>query len=282
MLACFAPRMPSTSRTLAWALAFVVTGGCRPRTPTVAPEPPPGAITTDGALEPVLCGPEHLRLDDYAWAPAYSRVLASLALDDPELGAALVRLGQALDEPRHAFPIELAFGLRQWSWQVPLLRATLDEAGFRPAELAYVRTEDATVAWVFASRCDFELARTRVAAAWDVDVRRTLEAAIGSPRSGSTFAFDVVFLEGERMALVPTGQGSRFVRALHDPRSFEPEPSPTLAESLAALEHGPLRLLVRAGPRGQQGRGSFLDPDAPSDGAPVRSFVDDGHALHDR
>lgn len=242
-----------TARAL--ALVGVVVAACRP---SAAPQPP-HAGTTDApptvepapAEPPVPCGPVGERFDDHAWAPASATTIAAIAIDAPELPAALRALAEHVRASGHGLPIPLAFSLGQWSWQVPVLVATLREAGFAPAELVFVSDDANDSAWVWHSTCDLDEAVARIEAAWSVDARRTVEGVVATPRPPAAdgtpaFPYDVLLLPGQRMAVAPAGRGGAVLERLGRP----PSPAglagtPTTAgRRLDALAPAPVRLVV--------------------------------------
>jgi hypothetical protein len=187
--------------------------------------------------------------------------VASIALDEPALPGALAALAEHVRAPGHGLPIPLAFSLGQWSWQIPVLVATLRQAGFRPAELVLVRDE-VDAAWVWRSTCDLDEAVERIEAAWSVEARRTVEGMIATPRPAAAdgapaFPYDVLLLPGERMALVPAGRGSAMLDRFGRPApalGLSGAPATTAGRRLDALVPAPVRLVVL-------GRG-LLDPTA--------------------
>lgn len=216
---------------LALLAGTLLLGGC-PRTgPPVPPDPVPsdphedtGDIAT-GSADPVQCGSGGERVERYAWLPPSAQAVASIDLGDAQLQPAIERLVEHARGSEHEMPIGLAFALGQWNWQVALVSSTLKRAGYAPAELVYVRMDDGTSAWIWSMACDLDQAVAATEAAWPVRVRRGVSAAIGTPVEGdpestgnTSFPFDVVFLEGERAALVPAGRGASFVQDLVDSR----------------------------------------------------------------
>ncbi|MCA9653839.1 MAG: hypothetical protein H6712_19610 [Myxococcales bacterium] len=268
------PARPLARRMLAlgaWLLA------CRP---TAAPDPPddPGPVDppavspqAEEPLEPEPCGEPGASFEAHAWIPATVPAAASIALDDPDLGAALARLAALTRSDAHGLPIPLAFSLSQWSWQVPTLVATLRQAGFQPAELVFVAGDEADHAWVWASACDLDEAERRIEAAWHLRSRRVVEGVIASPEPAEdpqapAFPYDLLMLPGERFALVPAGRAAAVLR-----RWDRPAPSmglgpaaPGAGPRIDALEPAPVRLVV-------QGR-ALLDPSAETAPESARSF----------
>ena len=197
--------------------------------------------------------------------------MASIDLGDAQLQPALERWVEHARGPEHGMPIGLAFALGQWNWQVPLVASTLQRAGYAPAELVYVRMDDGTSAWIWSMACGLDQAVAATEAAWPVRVRRGVSAAIGTPTqskaetSGNTsFPFDVVFLEGERAALVPAGRGASFVQDLVDSRGPRPGADAAGAHPgavLAQVPQAPIRLVW--------GGRALLDPGRDTTEAPI-------------
>jgi len=213
------------------------------------------------------CGPTGLRLHHYDWVPEDAQVVAALDLQAHQLQSSLDRLAAWARGSGHGLPIDVAFGLGQWNWQVPLVERALRASGFEPAELAYVRTRIGLGAWVWTIACDVEDAKARMERAWGVSVRRTVTGAIGTPIEGSPFAFDVVFLAGERVALTARGRGSELLHPFDD-RSLSTDESARPGRRLERVEGAPIRLVIAS-----QG---LLDPESPLDGPPLRGLqIDD-------
>jgi hypothetical protein len=203
------------------------------REPSAAPSDAPG-------LQP--CGSSDERLDGLAWVPSEARLIALIELNDEELEVALQALRELARHDGHGLPMDVAFGLAHWDFQVPLLRTTLRRAGFEPAELAVLRFDDIGTVWVFGSSCDLDVAIERVESAWNIEVRRTSTGAIGRPRDEHPFAFDVVFLPGDRVAMVPADRGVALTRLVAggSPPGDASRPG-TVVET---LEPAPIRAFV--------------------------------------
>lgn len=253
-------------------LGLVVAGAGCPRTPPVS-DPPAAAtsgatdtsdndsVVSDGAAQRdppeddfVACGPEDARLPNTRFLPPTIRVAILLDTADVDADAARNRLATHARGDGHGLPIELAFAISQWGWQVPALRASLRTVGLVPAHLLYVRTEeDPSGVWLLPHACDLEALRSRTTEAWGLSWRTRVEGAVGSAPEG--FAWDMLALPGDRIALVPAGAGGTWIEKLR------PDPErPSPGKALDVLPPAPIRGVVT----GQ----AFVDPQAttvPSD-----------------
>jgi hypothetical protein len=229
--------------------------GCpRPSGDTAPPDQDPEPATSKApppqAAKP--CGPGKERLGAYAWLPAQAQVVASIDLTAAGSDDAIGLLSEYGRQPDSGLPIDVAFALGQWSWQVPLVQTTLTSAGFDPGELAYVRLPDGASAWLFTSTCDFDTIEANVQQWWGVQVRRTATGAVAVAADPDTkpFAYDVVFMPADRIALVPAGGATAFEQALArrpDPADLTGEASVSAAAVLAELEMAPIRLVIAPG-----------------------------------
>jgi hypothetical protein len=273
-------RGPSArARARRWLGLVALAAACHPAGgPTPPSETRTDGTTTHGAArsddaarsdpapaEPEPCGSVGERFEDHAWVPSSATTVASVQLDAPELPAALQALAEHARAPGHGLPIPLSFSLGGWSWQVPVLVATLRTAGFRPAELVFVGDDGADHAWLWRSTCDLDAAIERIEAAWAVEARRTVEGVVATPRApapGSeapAFPYDVLMLPGERMALVPAGRASAVLDRFSRPRptlGLGGAPLATAGHRIDELDPAPVRIVVL-------GR-ALLDPAAPA------------------
>jgi len=169
-----------------------------------------------------------------------------LRLDHEELDLALSHLA-ALKAP-HPLPIVVAATLSHLETQVDLLRPVLHRAGFDPAELLLVASTQGDLAWVWRSTCDIDIARASVERAWNVRVRRTAGGLVGSPAAPApdAFAFDVLFIPGELVALVPAGRASRVRLWLGGLEAGEPPAGnhPPPGARLDAMQPAPVRVVM--------------------------------------
>jgi hypothetical protein len=218
--------------------------------PTVTPEP----------AAPV-CGAGGERFDDHGFVPVGVRAAARVQLDDPELDASLKALSEAARGDGHGLPIDLAFALGEWSWQVPLVRATLQRAGHRPAELVYLHTSSGVSAWAWPSSCDLDVQRDVAARGWSLTVKPSAYGAVA--RAGDEgFAYDVLYYREAFVAFAPAGRASALAQSLAAVPTGDEGPVPG---ELLGGNDAPIHLVLR-------GR-ALVDPGVEADGAPLRQLV---------
>jgi hypothetical protein len=144
--------------------------------------------------------------------PADARLAASIRLDAADLDAALEHLERLARREDHGLPIMVAFALSQLRLEISLLRAQLESAGFVPNEVVRLSSPDGTPVWMVPITCDLGEAKLRVGSAWNLDLRITSTGTLGEPRPPTNgqpaFPHAVLFLPGERMALVPASAAS--------------------------------------------------------------------------
>ncbi len=227
---------------------------CAPTVVTTPPDPTPvDAAPSEPSppAAPPTCGEPDLVFDEHAWAPIDAPAVASIRLDDPESSASLSALGEFTRGPDHGLPIPLALSLGQWSWQVPLLVTTLHDAGFEPAELTFVASDDGANAWVFRSTCDLDETIERIEDAWGVRTRRSVEGVVGTAPVGAddapVFPYDVLLLPGDRLALVPAGRGSSALARFGRPAAtggLGVTAPQTAGRRVDGIDPAPVRLVV--------------------------------------
>ncbi len=263
----------TTGRGAVFGLALALAGCPRPTTTVDPPSTTTAAgeddddgrveddgVTSDGgdvgdtATEPSACGPVDGRWADTKFLPPTIRVAILLDVTDADADVARDHFATHARADGHGLPIDLAFAVGQWSWQVPALRAALRSVGLSPAHLLYVRTAtEPSGAWLLPHACDLDTLRARTSEAWGLQWRTRVEGAVGTAPSG--FPWDVLALPGDRLALVPAGDAGSWIEAL---QSDAAKPSP--GKELDRLPAAPIRGFVT----GQ----AFVDPQAttiPSD-----------------
>ena len=249
---CGCPRTTTTVDPPTTAAAATTLDGGAATDDAVASETDAGE--TDGAAAFVPCGEVDARWKDLKFLPPTIRVAILLDVANVDADAARERFANHARGEGHGLPIELAFSVGQWSWQVPALRASLRSVGLAPAHLLYVRTEkDPSGAWLLPHACDLDELKARTTEAWGLSWRTRVEGALGSAPTG--FAWDVLALPGDRIAFVPAGGGGAWTEAL------QPDPGrPSPGKEIDVLPDAPIRGFVT----GQ----AFVDPRAttiPSD-----------------
>ncbi len=238
-------------RTLAvalWVPLLAALPGC-PH-PDPSPDPAHPASAPEPASAPAsipACGPADQRFATLGWMPADARAAAVVRLDDPQLADALALVGAGARDAERQLPIRVAFSVGQWTWQVPLLRSTLAQAGFAPRQLAYVALPDGTTIWAWPSGCDLETTTENLRAAWGLELRTTPYGAVAvaprRPDGGPTFAYDFVIWGASFAALVPAGRAGSVTQQLAD-RGGDPLRE-RLGSALERLQPAPIRMAIR-------------------------------------
>ncbi|MEM7156408.1 MAG: hypothetical protein AAF799_26380 [Myxococcota bacterium] len=248
--------MPRGTAASGWCMGLAVAASllaCHPgssgTTTAPTPEPAPTEPEPDPDPGPPRCEPAGTRFDDLGWVPTDSPALASLKVDDPALPQALAALAEHTRGSGHGLPIPLAFSLSQWSWQVPLLVSTLDQAGFAPGELLFVAGDNADHAWVFRSQCDLERAIDNIESRWGLQSRQMVEGFVATARPDHepAFPYDVVLLSGDRVALVPAGAASRITSKWSRPAAptLSGRPAASIGAQLEDVPSAPIAVVVQ-------------------------------------
>jgi hypothetical protein len=237
-----------------WAVVLL---GCdKPAPPNAPPTDPPATASA-------RCGEGGEQFHDYSFVPAGVRAAVRLDLASPDLDATLVRLSETARGDAHGLPIDVAFALGQWSWQVPLVRSTLGRAGHRPGELVYLYIDRGVSVWTWPSSCDLE-AQTRAAAAgWSLAVKPSAFGAVA--RGGESFPYDVLYYRGAFVALAPGGKSSAVAQVMAAPVMRDaPAPGEVLGTAPA-----PIHLVLT----GQALVDPEVDPEAEAEGEPLRQLT---------
>lgn len=188
-------------RGLAIGLALVAAcGGPVPEDRSIPVEPAPVAA-------PVRCeASDDLGGSFKEWLPGDLRMAAVIELEDPGLPAAISQL-QAGVQGR-GLPVVASLGLGQLGLQLGLLRPQLITAGLRPRQVLLLHDRAGAVLWVLRARCDVAALQATLAETWSLRFRKLSEGSLGEA-VGGRFAFDVVFLSADRIALAPPGTGAQ-------------------------------------------------------------------------
>ncbi|MBX7080178.1 MAG: hypothetical protein K1X88_13360 [Nannocystaceae bacterium] len=230
------------ARALLLAAALVPATAC-PRTDPV--RPPDATAGDDGGPPPTRprCGDGHTALEQPALLPATASLVAVIELDAATLPASLATLSRWAHDGRAALPVQLAFSLAQWRWQVPLVREQLARAGFVAAHLLAVRLDDA-IGWVLPLGCSMDdaIAALQRDPAWHVN--DTGGAAIATAHADGPAPWDLLVREGV-VALVPAGRARAWLSAWSRGASDSALGPPSLAAAALALPAAPIRLRAR-------------------------------------
>ena len=234
---------------LLWAALLLGQGCEKPEPPK--PEPPP-----EPALE---CGAGGERFHDYSFVPTGVRAAVRLDLGASELDATVAKLAEAARGDAHGLPIDVAFAVGQWSWQVPLIVSTLERAGHHPGELVYLYIDKGVSAWTWPSSCDLEAQTKAADAGWSLAVKPSAFGAVA--RGGESFPYDVLYYRGAFVALAPAGKSSAVAQVMAAPAmGDEPAPGEVLGTAPA-----PIHLVLT-------GR-ALVDPAAEAEGQPLRQLT---------
>jgi len=179
------------------------------------------ARETPAPAAPTIRCEAHDDLGGLEWLPADLRLAVVVDLDAPELPAAIQRLQDGV-RATPGLPVVASLGLGQLGLQLGILRPQLQALGIAPRELVLLHDRAGAVVWVLRARCDLEALQAAMTKAWSLHVRTVsggavAEARSGGAASGPTFAHDVAFLSGDRVALVPPGAAVTLRRWLEAP-----------------------------------------------------------------
>lgn len=207
---------------------------------------------------------EGSRFENLDWIPP-SRFALWIDRSAEEGAAALAAAPQAAKS--EALPIFARFEFDQLAFGLPALDIVLGGLDLAPAELLLVHDADGIAGWMTPAPCDYEGLMARAESRWGMTWRRGVSSQVGRASDASGLPFDLVLLEGERMAVVPQGRGQASARWLRGEVADLVEARP--GEALEAIPAAPLRLVLR---------GAALGTEAENAGA--RSWRGDAQGLH--
>ena len=188
----------------------------------------------------------HDDLGGLEWLPTDLRLAVVIDLDAPELPAAIQRLQDGV-RTAPGLPVVAGLGLGQLGLQLGILRPQLQALGIAPRELALLHDRAGAVVWVLRARCDLAALQAAITTAWSLRVRTVMGGAVAEAVAGGgpTFAHEVVFLSGDRLALVPPGTAVPLRRWLEGPTTSQAavgaEPAPPPGERLGEIAAAPIR-----------------------------------------
>ncbi len=140
-------------------------------------------------------------------------------------------------------PTVAGLALSQVGFQVGHVRTLLGGLGIDPPEMLLLQGPDGELAWLWRLPCDHDRLRALVTSAWGLEIRTLVAGALGESLDPQRFPFDLLFLPGDRLALVPAGGGLRLLRWLTDGGPRVPALGAPQAE-----EEGPAELLGTLAP----------------------------------
>ena len=185
----------------------------------------------DGSPRPAAAGGQDAPSGQAADAPASG--------DEPSLASDAVRP-----------PTVAGLALSQVGFQVGHVRTLLGGLGIDPPEMLLLQGPDGELVWLWRLPCDHDRLRALVTSAWGLEIRTLVAGALGETLDPQRFPFDLLFLPGDRLALVPAGGGLRLLRWLTDggprvpalgaPQVEEEGP----AELLGTLAPAAIRLVI--------------------------------------
>jgi hypothetical protein len=212
--------------------------------PGTGPAPAP---ETPAPAAPLSRCEAHDDLGGLEWLPVDLRLAVVIDLEAPELPAAIQRLQDGV-RTAPGLPVVASLGLGQLGLQLGILRPQLQALGIAPRELALLHDRAGAVVWVLRARCDLEALKAAITTAWSLRVRTVTGGAVAEAAPGGggpTFAHEVVFLSGDRLALVPPGSAGSLLRWLEggvtSPVAVGGQPAPPPGERLGELAAAPIR-----------------------------------------
>lgn len=255
-------------------LLCAVTTACPAGGSTTTPDTT-GDTATDTRAEGLptpRCDRPPVSFDPAASLPHDATMAAVLSLDDDALPAALARLATHAKGGSSRLPVAIAFSLAQWSWQVPLVRAHLEDLGFGGAELhAFVL--GGIPAWSLPRGCTLEESLLRLQRDDRFTVKDTGGEVIATAIDPARSAYDVL-ARGDVVVLCPHGKVRTLLAAWRPPApggALETAP-PVVA--VHALAPAPVRVAVRMT--------ALLEPDAPETHAGAVTLRANADAIDER
>jgi len=258
------PRMPSqrsastsrARRTTAYALVLLgllsleVRCSGAPQNSLLPPAPRPVVAESSSKNVETTCGPRDEIFSDLRWIPVDARLVSRIRLRAAGLATAqenLAEFASASGAQRTSeFPIPVFASLeyRQLALTLPLLRTSLADAGYYPAELIRVIGPGGIRAWAWAGSCDLDRVKDRIFAAWDMDLRTIPEGSVGTSL-GSGFPFDLLLLSGSRSLFVPPGTAAATSRWLATASDMSKGGQPSLGALIDEIAPEPIVSALR-------------------------------------
>jgi hypothetical protein len=169
-------------------------------------------------------------------------LVASFAMHDEGLARALSRLADHVARDGGGLAVPEAFAVKQWTWQVPLVAASLAGLGVHGGQLVAVHGAAGNV-WLAPLGCALDELAPRLADRFAII--DTGAAVIATPLQRETMAHDVLLMPAA-IVLVPPGRAREVLAAWSTPTTVGGPPP--LRERVLSLSDAPVRMVAR--PRG--------------------------------
>jgi len=237
-------------------------GKAPPRTEE-RPASPAGSIASAAPADAATAceGQRGAALEEPLEFPSELRLVARIDLSHAELPAALEHLerwarddadrsANTVSEESPPPPIVAGLALSQVGFQVAHLRSILAEVGIEPPEVLLLQGPGGTIVWIWHLPCDLDRLRSLFAAGFGLRMRTLVSGVIGEPVDAARFPFDLLLLPGDRVALVPAGEGRKTLRWLRGdasqvPGLVTPKPAEERPQALlGSLDPAPVRLVI--------------------------------------
>ncbi|MBK8266177.1 MAG: hypothetical protein IPK80_33220 [Nannocystis sp.] len=186
---------------------------------------------------------------DPAGIPDNARLAVIVDLRDEELPAALERVEAWGQAPGGEVPVVAGLALSQIGFQLRLVRDLLAAIGIAPRSLLIVQAPGGELVWSFHWVCDLDGLRALLGDRWGLRSRSSVLGMIAEAAAPGSFAYDVVVLPSDQIALTPTGTGARLLRWLAgaEPSIDGRRAAGRFGEVLAEIPAAPVRAVLAWG-----------------------------------
>ena len=227
------------------ALLVLLSAACAVPQDMAAETGPERAAELPAPAAPASRCEAHDDLGGLEWLPADLPLAVVIDLEAAELPAAIQRLQDGV-RAASGLPVVASLGLGQLGLQLGILRPQLQALGIAPRELLLLHDRGGAVVWVLRARCDLDGLQAAITTAWSLRVRTVSGGAVAEAQAGvgPTFAHDVAFLSGDRLALVPPGTAMKLRRWLETAAPLPVPGSQSAApagERLGGIAAAPIR-----------------------------------------
>jgi hypothetical protein len=230
----------------------------RPKTAAeVRPPEAQGKAALAAAPDPKCEDSPHF--EDLEWLPE-SRFALLVAVQDGALSSTLSSFAEGGLDASPPLPVFARFELRNLALELRALALVYESLGVQPQQLLKVHGPKQESLWFLPAPCDHSALEARAAARWKVGFRGDGAARIGIAPQDAALPFDLIFLPGARMALVPRGSAGRVQSWLggstRTPEALTGDGSVEAAkpgDELTQIDAAPLRLRLSGRALGASG-----------------------------